>query len=118
MFAPGSKVKLEVSAGPAAEAAVEPERPRTPSDEKPRATDVGTSGPELRPRRLDWAALLKRVFEVDVLHCGKCGGRRKVTAFIPSGERARETLERLGIVATAPPIAQARAPPEQLEWAY
>ncbi len=52
-----------------------------------------------RTRRLDWASLLQRVFRVDILKC-RCGGRRKVTAFIPSGELARQILEKLGVDAT------------------
>lgn len=52
-----------------------------------------------RPRRLDWASLSRRVFQQDVIDCG-CGGRRKVTAFIPSGPLARRILERLGVDAT------------------
>jgi len=68
-----------------------------------------------RPARLPWADLLARVFAVDVLVCPKCGGRRKVTAFMPGGELARQVLERLGIDATGPPIAPARTPPHQEE---
>jgi hypothetical protein len=30
--------------------------------------------------RVDWAALLRRTFEVDVLACPRCGGRLKVMA--------------------------------------
>jgi hypothetical protein len=61
-----------------------------------------------RTRRLDWASLLQRVYQADVLHCA-CGGRRKVTAFIPGGNLARQILEKLGLEATGPPIAKARA---------
>ena len=38
-----------------------------------------------------------------------------MTAFLPEGKKARQVLEELGIDATAPPIAPARARPEQ-EW--
>jgi hypothetical protein len=62
-----------------------------------------------RARRLDWASLLHRVFQEDILHCASCGGRRKVTAFIPGGPMAREILERLEVDATGPPIAEVRA---------
>jgi hypothetical protein len=68
-----------------------------------------------RQRRLPWSVLLARVFATDVLVCDKCGGRRKLTAFIPSSREAREILERLGFDATGPPIAPARAPPHQEE---
>ena len=64
-----------------------------------------------RPRRLPWADLLARVFATDVLVRDECGGRRKLTAFIPSSREARQILERLGLDATGPPIAPARTPP-------
>ena len=59
---------------------------------------------------------MARVFEVDVLRCDQCGGRRKVVAFIPEGTQAQELLERLGIDSTAPPLAKARSRPQQLGW--
>ena len=83
-----------------------------------------------RPQRLLWSDLLARVFGTDLsnrrgpqrrsrlgmqpLGC-PCGGRRKMVAFIPESREATEILERLGIDATAPPVAAARAPPRQLE---
>jgi hypothetical protein len=75
-----------------------------------------TFGPPPLPERkryLDWSQLLCRVFAADLLTCEKCGGKRKVTAFIPSSREAREILDKLGYDATAPPIAAARAPPHQ-----
>jgi hypothetical protein len=83
------------------------------------AQDEDFEGPPFpdRPRRLPWADLLKRVFGQDVLVCGKCGGKRKLTAFMPDPREASEILERLGIDATAPPVAPARAPPHQEEFA-
>jgi hypothetical protein len=69
-----------------------------------------------RPRRLDWASLLQRVFAIDVLDCPKCHGRRKVKAFVQDPEAAAEILERLGIDATAPPLAKARCRPRQEEF--
>ena len=64
-----------------------------------------------RKRYLDWSQLLRRVFAADLLTCEKCGGKRKVTAFMPSSREAREVLDRLGYDATAPPTAP--APPHQ-----
>jgi len=32
--------------------------------------------------RLRWAALLRRIFEVDPLECPACGGRMRMVAFI------------------------------------
>jgi hypothetical protein len=65
-----------------------------------------------RTRRLDWASLLQRVFQADLLQCA-CWGTRKVTAFIPGGKLARQILEKLGVEASAPPIAKAHARPHQ-----
>ena len=47
--------------------------------------------------RLDGAALLKRVFDVDVLECARCGGRKKVIAVIKDGLVARKILDHLGL---------------------
>jgi hypothetical protein len=58
---------------------------------------------------------LARVFREDVITCDKCGGHRKVIAFIPGGKQARKILDQLGIQERAPPIAKARAPPHQEE---
>ena len=47
--------------------------------------------PPTSPPRLDWAGLLRRTFELDVLHC-PCGGRRRVLAVITSPDIARKIL--------------------------
>jgi len=75
-------------------------------------------GPPLprRKRYLDWAQLLMRTFAVDVLVCHKCGGKKKVEAFIPESERARAILDELGIDGTGHPLAPARRRPEQLDY--
>ncbi len=62
-----------------------------------------------------WAALLKRVFEVDPLECPKCGSRMKVIAFIE--RRQRDVVEKIlrhcgmweGPLRT---LATARSPPK------
>jgi len=38
---------------------------------------------------------MKRVFEVDVLLCSRCGGRRRLVAVYPGGQRLRDLLDRL-----------------------
>jgi hypothetical protein len=60
-----------------------------------------------RPARPDWAALLKRVFAFDVLHCPRCGGRRRIVAVHTRRETLRPLLEWLGL-AVAPPSAAPR----------
>jgi len=65
-----------------------------------------------RERRLDWAALLRRVFAVDVLQRPLCDGRMKVVAFITDPIVARRILEHLGLPWSLPSPEPARAPPE------
>ena len=36
------------------------------------------------PARMSWARLLKRVFDIDIDHCPKCGGSLKIIAVQPS----------------------------------
>ena len=42
--------------------------------------------------RVDWAALLRRSFQVDVMQCAKCGGRLRVLAVITEREPVRRIL--------------------------
>jgi hypothetical protein len=62
--------------------------------------------------RVDWATLLRRSFQVDVLECPKCHGRLRVLAVITEREPARKILAHLGLPTQAPPLARARAPDE------
>jgi hypothetical protein len=54
-------------------------------------------------RRLSWALLMARVFEIDVLECGRCGqkGMQRI-AFITQPHVIRAMLSCLGL-ATGPP---------------
>jgi hypothetical protein len=54
--------------------------------------------------RLSWAALMRRVFEIDVLLCRCCGGRRRSVAVYPGGPRLSELLDRLGLSQPPGPI--------------
>jgi len=64
-----------------------------------------------RQRRLDWAALLARVFAADVLACPRCSGRMNVLAAISAPAVASKILSHLGLPTTLPSPAPARAPP-------
>ena len=64
-----------------------------------------------RPRRLDWAALLLRVFKIDVLACDQCGGRMRVLAFLTDPDVTRGILAHLELSTAAPSVKPARAPP-------
>ena len=67
-----------------------------------------------RPRfsahwRIDWATLLKRVWNVEALAC-PCGGRLKFVALVTDESKTRSALEKAGLPAEPPPIARARSP--------
>ena len=59
--------------------------------------------------RIDWATLLKRTYDLDVLACD-CGGRLKFVELVTDAGRAREVLEVLGLPSALPPLPRARAP--------
>ena len=63
-------------------------------------------------RYLLWHELLRRVFEIDVLACPKCGGRLRLLCTVHDGFSARRYLQ--GVSAQAPP-AEARPPPGPVE---
>ena len=65
----------------------------------------------LRERRLPWAKLLRRVFDLDALRCDRCGGRMRILAAIEQPEVARAILECLGLSSRAPPLSA--APPSE-----
>ena len=63
------------------------------------------------PCFFDWAALLKRVFEIEILRCARCGARMRVVAFITDRKASASILEHLGLPSHFPPLGMARAPP-------
>lgn len=76
--------------------------------------DAGVPDAPRRARRLDWAALLQRVYAVDVLVCAKCEGPMRVIAFVQDEQIARRILLHIGLPARAPPRgrpAQGRSDP-------
>ena len=65
--------------------------------------------------RYSWAALLRRVFLIDVLVCDRCGGTRRLLAAIHAPESIRRVLLAMGLSPDVPVLAPARAPPRQAE---
>jgi len=65
-----------------------------------------------RPRRYEWAELMRRVFAVDVLECPRCQGRMRILAAIHPPENSVAILECLDLPSRAPPAAEARLDPE------
>ncbi|MDH5640369.1 MAG: transposase [Nitrospira sp.] len=56
-------------------------------------------------RRLDWAALMLRVFAIDVLQCPRCTGRMRVIALITEPTVIRRVLDHVSM------FEDSRAPP-------
>jgi Putative transposase/Transposase zinc-binding domain len=73
----------------------------------PNRCDPSTDASRPRPRRLAWAELLQRVFEVDALRCPRCGARMRLVAAIEAPDVARKILACLDLPARAPPLVPA-----------
>ena len=54
---------------------------------------------------------MRRVFDVDVLACPRCGGRMSVIATIEAGAVLRTILDHLGLPTEPPRPLPARPPP-------
>ena len=67
----------------------------------------------LRPHRLPWAALLARVFALDVTVCPDCGGRLRLIAALTDPVSVRGYLHGVGLPTEPPSLLPARAPPQQ-----
>ncbi len=63
---------------------------------------------------IDWATLLRRVYDIDALAC-PCGGRLRFTDLVTDSDEARAALEELRLPASPPPILPAHAAPELLD---
>jgi hypothetical protein len=61
-------------------------------------------------RRVDWASLLRRCFDVDVLACTTCGGRLRVLGEVTDASVVKLVLDALGLPSDAPRVARARDP--------
>lgn len=80
------------------------------------APDVAASGvqceaetAQVRPGRISWARLLKRVFDIDMQHCPNCGGGQlKIVAAILEWPVIEKILAHLGLDAQPPPKGRAR----------
>jgi hypothetical protein len=105
--------------------AVPQPQPRAPAPAEPsQSTQAPSSGTGAFPqraeadpaggwkRRYPWAALMKRVFSVDVLVCPRCSGRMRILAAIHDPASARAILECLGLPSRAPPNAPAEPEPD------
>jgi hypothetical protein len=65
-----------------------------------------------KTRRMSWARLLKRVFDLDVTVCFSCQGAVKIIAAILQRAVIVKILAHLKLPTEPPIIAAARAPPQ------
>jgi hypothetical protein len=63
---------------------------------------------------VDWATLLRRVFDVSA-ECPRCGGTLRFIATITEESAITKILDSLGL-ASSPPLRRARAPDPQLDF--
>jgi len=80
--------------------------PAVPNPTPPMGTDA-TDAPS-RPHRMSWAALLKRVLDIDALSCPACGTAMVVLAFLSDPAVVRRILDHLDLPSAAPRISPAR----------
>lgn len=82
-----------------------------PREESPATPPAPAAAPR-RPRKLLWAALLRRVFAHDVLVCPRCEGPMRLIAVLTDPDVGGGILRHLGLPDTPPPVAPARGPPQ------
>ena len=70
--------------------------------------DTAAGGGPGAPWRIDWATLLKRVYDIDALAC-PCGGRLRFTNVVTDRTPIAEILKRLGLSSEPPQLAAAGA---------
>ena len=64
---------------------------------------------------MGWAKLLKRVFDIDVQTCQRCGGRIKVISAILNQQVIKRILSHIGENPRTPELSPSRGPPEEEE---
>ena len=124
MLAPGASQRDWVVPGEAKESRQaarvtgqqsEPAGHGVPLEQQPADSAADRSDEQLAPtsdsrdkaRRMRWASLLQRVFEIDALRCPHCGSTLRLVAAIEDPEVARKILECLALPARAPPLEPA-----------
>jgi hypothetical protein len=76
--------------------------------------EAGTKPVASKAYRQTFAALLARVFQIEIDKCPRCGGKMRIVAALtdPGPASVRRYLEGTGQSAEIPEIAAARAPPQ------
>ena len=68
--------------------------------------------PPASAKRIAWAQLLKRVFNIDISVCSRCRGKVKIIAAIEDPKVIKKILSHMGLPSSAPKLAPARGPPK------
>ena len=66
----------------------------------------------------DWARMMARVYNIDVLECPRCQSSMKMISFVTESKAIKDILTSLKMTTAPPPIAQAAFVPEQGEIIY
>jgi len=121
VLAPNAKHRAEVTPsgrGKGAKRGADPQHPSTEHSDRP-ATDWKDKTPQERHQAMRWAQRLKRVFDIDVETCVRCGGRVRVIACIEDPVAIKKILAHLASFGSGVPssankrLPEARAPPIQ-----
>jgi hypothetical protein len=82
-----------------------------PAIEASAAVQCEAETAQVRPGRISWARLLKRVFDIDMQRCPNCGsGELKIIAAILERLVIEKILSHLGLDPQPPPKGRAREP--------
>ncbi len=80
-----------------------------PATEADSAAECEDETAQVRPHRISWARLLKRVFDIDMQHCPNCGaGELKIIVAIVERPVIEKILTHLGLDPQPPPRGRAR----------
>ena len=64
---------------------------------------------------MDWAKMLKRVFNIDIQTCQNCGGQIKIISAIHNQQTIKRILTHIGENPKVPELSPPRGPPEEEE---
>ena len=84
-----------------------------PKKPEPKEQKLGEQQKSRDPRRLSWAELLKRIFQVDLHECPDCGGQLIFIAAILEKKVVEKILSHLGLPTVPPTFHPARPPPQR-----
>ena len=70
---------------------------------------------EKKSYSMGWAKVLKRVFDIDIQTCLKCGGQIKIISSIQNPQIIKRILNSLGESSKVPELVSLRGPPETEE---